>query len=368
MAFISIQGNAKFLGNTKVNIRSNPTYSIGRSLSSVNEGSSVTFTLSTTNVANGTLVPYTISGISANDVTTGSLTGNFTVLNNLATATITMSADQITEGSETLTLTLNNAVTSNFVVVNDTSLFTPTTISGLQLWLDASDGSTLYNATVGGSLVTTDGAAVARWADKSGNNRHATQSTSNARPILKTNIKNGRNVLRFDGSNDWLSINSIASFFNSSHTIFAVAQTDAFSAAGYQVIVGARGYHHILGFANDSINSYMVVVSDMWNSTDVSYVNRVRSYTKNNWVVSTRIVDATSTPTIQLAVNNNTSQAGALPAGSTLGGKTQADIGAIQNSWYLNGQISEILVYNYVLTTTQRAQVQSYLNSKWALY
>ena len=72
--------------------------------------------------------------------------------------------------------------------------FAPTDISGLQLWLDASDTSTLYNATAGGSLVTTNGAAVARWADKSGNNRHATQATVNNRPI-----KNG-NSLYFNGS------------------------------------------------------------------------------------------------------------------------------------------------------------------------
>ena len=121
-----------------------PTYAIGRSLSAVDEGSSVVFTLSTTNVANGTVLPYTISGISSADVTTGSLTGSFTVSNNLATATITMSADQLTEGAETVTLTLNNAAASNFVLVNDTSLtpaaFSPDQITGLRGWYDAAEG------------------------------------------------------------------------------------------------------------------------------------------------------------------------------------------------------------------------------------
>jgi hypothetical protein len=69
--------------------------------------------------------------------------------------------------------------------------------SGLHLWLDASDASTLFDATSGGSAVAVDG-AVARWEDKSGNARHATQTTSSQRPLLKLN-SSGQRVVRFDG-------------------------------------------------------------------------------------------------------------------------------------------------------------------------
>jgi hypothetical protein len=135
---IKIQGNVNFQGKTILGTVT-PTYAIGRSLSAVNEGSSVVFTLSTTNVANGTVLPYTISGISSTDVTTGSLTGSFTVSNNLATATITLSADRLTEGAETATLTLNNAAASNFVVVNDTSVDASAYIAAVE----AADGQAL---------------------------------------------------------------------------------------------------------------------------------------------------------------------------------------------------------------------------------
>lgn len=77
----------------------------------------------------------------------------------------------------------------------------PTSLTGLQLWLDASDASTLFDATSGGSLVAADG-AVARWEDKSGNGRHFTQSTSGSRPARKTNQQGGLDALLFDGSND----------------------------------------------------------------------------------------------------------------------------------------------------------------------
>jgi hypothetical protein len=84
------------------------------------------------------------------------------------------------------------------------ALWTPAEIT-TALWLDAADSSTLFDATTGGSLVTADG-AVARWEDKSGNGRHATQSTIGFRPLRKSAILGGKDVLRFDGVDDLMAI------------------------------------------------------------------------------------------------------------------------------------------------------------------
>jgi len=122
MANIKLFGNTKIQGKAFFDLSEpEPTYSIEKSVSSVDEGASVTFTLTTTNVANGTEVPYTITGISAADITSGTLTGNFTINNNTATVTITATADQLTEGAETATLTLDNVADFDSVTVNDTS-------------------------------------------------------------------------------------------------------------------------------------------------------------------------------------------------------------------------------------------------------
>ena len=51
------------------------------------------------------------------------------------------------------------------------------------LWLDAADAATLYDATSGGNLVVSGG-AVARWNDKSGNSRNATQASASLRPTV----------------------------------------------------------------------------------------------------------------------------------------------------------------------------------------
>lgn len=98
------------------------TYVLTRSAGAVNEGGSVTITLTSTNVANGTLVPYTITGVTSADISGASLTGNFTVNNNSATLTLTIANDVLTEGTEVLTISLDSPlVASTSVVINDTS-------------------------------------------------------------------------------------------------------------------------------------------------------------------------------------------------------------------------------------------------------
>tara|TARA_R110000851_G_scaffold198669_1_gene349729 strand:+ start:1541 stop:8431 length:6891 start_codon:yes stop_codon:yes gene_type:complete len=105
---------------------SDPTYTVAASSSSVNEGTSVTFTLTTTNVNNNTNVAYTITGVASSDIGGVGLTGNFVVTNNTAQLTLSISSDGITEGSETLLLSLDGKGQSSSVTINDTS----TTASG----------------------------------------------------------------------------------------------------------------------------------------------------------------------------------------------------------------------------------------------
>lgn len=77
--------------------------------------------------------------------------------------------------------------------------FSPTQLSGtLALWLDASDPNVLFDATVGGNLVSSDNGAVARFEDKSASAFHLTQSTAGDRPALKLAAQNGKNYLLFD--------------------------------------------------------------------------------------------------------------------------------------------------------------------------
>lgn len=91
---------------------------------------------------------------------------------------------------------------ANRVLINSHN-FTPWSPADIatQIWLDASDATTLYDATSGGSLVAADG-SIARWEDKSGHERHFTQATSASRPVRKTSVQNSLDIVRFDGSDD----------------------------------------------------------------------------------------------------------------------------------------------------------------------
>ena len=114
-----------------------PTYSISPNISSVNEGSSVTFTITTTGVANGTILYWstqTISGtINTSDFNDGLTSNSVTISSNSASVTRTLSNDTTTEGSESFRLQLRTGsvsgtvvATSSTVTINDTSLTPPT--------------------------------------------------------------------------------------------------------------------------------------------------------------------------------------------------------------------------------------------------
>ena len=69
--------------------------------------------------------------------------------------------------------------------------FSPLDISGLQLWLDASQ-------IVG----LNDGDPVGTWPDSSGNGRDFTQATGSSKPVYKTNIRGTLPAVLFDGVDD----------------------------------------------------------------------------------------------------------------------------------------------------------------------
>lgn len=71
---------------------------------SVNEGESVTFTLNTNNVPDGRAIAYTISGITADDLSSGQLSGSITISGASGSTSITLANDAGTE-NETVTCT-----------------------------------------------------------------------------------------------------------------------------------------------------------------------------------------------------------------------------------------------------------------------
>jgi len=150
----------KALATTTTTTTIAPSYdTFTASTANVNEGDVVSFNLSTTNIADGTTVGYTINGVSGADIGGVALTGNLTISGNQSALVLAVSADTLTEGAETITVTLDaadeNGVTAGLSAssaINDTSLtnFTitydpniqPSNLTGSGFTTTHADGST----------------------------------------------------------------------------------------------------------------------------------------------------------------------------------------------------------------------------------
>jgi hypothetical protein len=132
------------INDTSTTPVASPTYAIVPNVTSVNEGGSVTFTVTTTNVTNGTILYWTTnagSGLVAGDFTGGALTGQVTINNNTGSIVRSIVNDTTTEGAETFSLALRTVSTSGTTVatsatvtINDTSINPSTGLNiGLEL-------------------------------------------------------------------------------------------------------------------------------------------------------------------------------------------------------------------------------------------
>ena len=105
-----------------------PTYALSQSVLAQNEGASIVFTLTTTNLAAGTTVAYALlgNGINAADITGGALNGQFTLnAQGVGTVTVALAADATTEGAEVLRLQLSGDVARINTTIFDTSQAPP---------------------------------------------------------------------------------------------------------------------------------------------------------------------------------------------------------------------------------------------------
>ena len=96
--------------------------------------------------------------------------------------------------------------------------FSPTNASGLHLWLDADDAST---------IVTNSNAGITNWLDKSGGSRNFTQTTAAAAPSNALAQINGRAVARFNTTSTYIRDDGAAPDVSpgNNNTLFFFLQT-----------------------------------------------------------------------------------------------------------------------------------------------
>jgi hypothetical protein len=235
--------------------------------------------------------------------------------------------------------------------------FDPASVAGLQAWYDASDAFTLYDATSGGSPVAADG-AVARWQDKSGNARHATQATSGSRPARKTAVQGGRDVLRFDGSNDFFSLSAVTT--TSSYTSFFVFRRE-------------RAGIHSVSLGPETLSGNYTA---WWFSDNVVYEssNGTVNFTTHgsaNTSTGAFLLATTRTGTTSIATRRNGSALATVTSGAGVTNPASGSWSAIGRGdgapTFHNGDICEIILYDSALSDSSRAEIESYLMAKWGI-
>jgi len=210
-----------------------------------------------------------------------------------------------------------------------------------------------------------DGNAIQTWSDDSGNSRNFSQATSGCRPLLKkaANGINSHNVLRFDGTDDWMaSAVAISTMVSASaHTAFFVYRL--LSVATNDTLIGM----------NDALLDSGLYMGYVFRTNGNAYAH---IYYSNSYPAAAQAI---STNTPYIAQSRHAS--GTLYHSINGGSDSSVSAGNIENLYYpfylayspvmalySNIDIAEVILFNTALSESNRAIVAAYLKAKYATY
>lgn len=209
------------------------------------------------------------------------------------------------------------------------------------LALDLDPVNSVFTDATKASAVTVDGATVGCWGDSSGNGRDLSMATAANRPILKTNIINGKPVLRFDGNDDRLGPTAFA--LTASTTVFFVHRVNLFVANST----------FFDGTAENSLRLYSAADASRRRMYAGAF-GPLASVTDGQFALVECLYSGAGS---RIAVNggaDTTGNPGAAAGGGFSLGKTGSDLSA-------NMDVARILVYSGALDTANRAKVVEYI-------
>jgi hypothetical protein len=230
------------------------------------------------------------------------------------------------------------------------------------------------------ALSLTNNAAVATWNSTAPSpSLSLTQSTTTPttnppRPLFITNALNGKPVVRFDGSNDYLTGGNILNIGNVGQTIFVVAKNNnagnanrtlfAKSASGTSVSPNANRY--ALRTTTNSTMQFSFVDKNSNTFTSVSSPS-LPDYSIYTTSVDTRngsiafFANSAPVQTNFIAPNQNISSTYSFLVGAF----NDANGTGAAGSTYFNGDIAEIIVYGRAVTQAERQEVENYMRQKY---
>jgi hypothetical protein len=242
--------------------------------------------------------------------------------------------------------------------------FTPRSISGLALWLDAADSQTLYQDAAATIPATATNDPVGAWLDKSGNGRHATQATAASRPTVGS-IASGRGLV-FDSHDSLLSLASVADIIGSPAS--SPATTIAFVALNSS---GAAGF--TLG--SDNAANGRVLVSNSFDASGGSFFDVAG--TAGGRLAYSLPASSQTAASVYLMQRNGSSMV-VRRNGATIATKSDASqtfsattarlsLGQTIGLTGFSGTCGSVLCYPSAISSADRQRIERYLAAKWGI-
>ena len=232
--------------------------------------------------------------------------------------------------------------------------FDPRSISGLAIWLDATEASTLFQDSAA-TVPATAGQPVGAWRNRASVGGSFTQTTNALRPTYTAAFQNSRPAVVSDGSTTWLSATP------SSVGIGALGAATAFFV--YRRTGGGNTAWDFGTNASTSINAGNTSLFD-----DVFRTTRTPGAFVGVNVGITTVAAPASNAARGYRVNGaqmpfTDSQFFAVPATAYIGGGPAFPSGFAS----FGGGICESLVYDRALSAAEISTVELYLSDKWGI-
>ncbi len=220
-------------------------------------------------------------------------------------------------------------------------------IPGLELWLDASDTSTI-------NIDSSNG--VMSWSDKRNRDFIFQQQTPSSRPVVQSAAQNGRNTFRFSSASTQhlvLSYGTTSGKVIEPYTSISVKRRGGPAGANQVALIGGTAGPVICWWKPDG--AVRIFGDGEYFDTPVSAATNYVQFTTDK------------SPGAAHAWINGASLSVTGPNASTSGNTfVYAGVGDDGFGYkYTNGEIAEFLIYNRVLTAAERQLVENYLKTKW---
>lgn len=225
--------------------------------------------------------------------------------------------------------------------------FNPKSISGLEAW---------YAADVASSI--TIGTGVQQWSDLSGKGRHLTQAVTNDQPLNTITTLNGKPVVTFDGTSDFMRTSAFS--LSQPFQVFAAWRMNNPVSGQYfmdgRIGSGARNTE-VLAFAGPV--QLTLFSGALFSTSGATATAGISAF--NVWDIEFN--GASSRIRLRKTAVNQTGNAGTNPfLGLTLGAN-----GAATAASFSNSDIAELLIYSRVLSESEADKVRKHLGTKWGL-